>query len=165
MNEESKNLLKVYYESFKEDFFEKYPFINEKNKQIFKENIQILNKTLNDNYHPFKNKINNDLNKIYQFLLNDYNEILNKIFSEINEYDYYSFNETTLNQTFMSFYNSLNNIFNNYLNNVINKVNKDYNFYNAFSYSIKNLYYTQFKIYGENIKEYSKSFNKMIIII
>ena len=91
--------------------------------------------------------------------MNDYNEILNKIFSEINEYDYYSFNETKLNQTFMSFYNSLNNIFNNYLNNVINKVNKDYNFYNAFSYSIKNLYYTQFKIYGENIKEYSKSFN------
>ena len=159
LNEESKNLLKDYYEIFKEDFFERYPFINEKNKQIFKENIQILNKTLNDNYHPFKNKINNDLNKIYQFLLNDYNEILNKIFSEINEYDYYSFNETKLNQTFMSFYNSLNNIFNNYLNNVINKVNKDYNFYNAFSYSIKNLYYTQFKIYGENIKEYSKSFN------
>ncbi len=86
------------------------------------------------------------------------NQILNKEYNEINECFYYNINEIKLNQTFMTYYNSLDNIFKNYLN-VINEDLNDYHFYNAFSYSIKNLYYSQFKKYGKSVEEYSKNFN------
>ncbi len=112
---------------------------NNKNKNIFKENIQIFKKVLNNNYQNFNNKINNDLNKIHSIILN--NQI-----KKFDEYFYYNIEEIKLNQTFMSYYNSLDNIFKNYLN-VINEDLNDYHFYNAFSYSIKNLYYSQFQKY------------------
>ncbi len=58
----------------------------------------------------------------------------------------------------MSYYNSLDNIFKNYMTIINNDLN-DYHFYNAFSYSIKNLYYSQFQKYEEYIEEYSKNYN------
>ena len=74
---------------------------------------------------------------MHSFLLN--NQILNKEYDEINEYFYSTIDEVKLNQTFMSYYNSLDSIFNNYMT-IINEDLNDYHFYNAFSYSIKNLY-------------------------
>ena len=155
-NKESKEILINFYENFKEDFLKLNTLNNDKNKNIFKENIQILNKILNNNYQNFTNKINNDLNTIHSFLLN--NQILNKEYDEINEYFYSTIDEVKLNQTFMSYYNSLDNIFKNYMT-IINEDLNDYHFYNAFSYSIKNLYYSQFKKYGKSVEEYSKNFN------
>ena len=155
-NKESKEILMNYYENFKEDLLEICSLNNDKNRNIFKEYIQILNKILNNNYQNFTNKINNDLNTIHSFLLN--NQILNKEYDEINEYFYSTIDEIKLNQTFMSYYNSLDNIFKNYMTIINNDLN-DYHFYNAFSYSIKNLYYSQFIKYGKSVEEYSKNFN------
>ncbi len=150
-NKESKEILKDYYENFNEDLLEICSLNNNKNKNIFKENIQIFKKVLNNNYQNFNNKINNDLNKIESIILN--NQI-----KKFDEYFYYNIEEIKLNQTFMSYYNSLDNIFKNYLN-IVNKGLSDYHFYNAFSNSIKNLYYSQFKKYEDYIEEYSKNYN------
>ena len=48
---------------------------------------------------------------------------------------------------------------------IINNDLNDYHFYNAFSYSIKNLYYSQFIKYGKSVEEYSKNFNYELLNI
>ena len=122
MNKESKDILKDYYEYLNEDFLVEYSIKNDLNLEIFKDNIDILNNLLKDNYEPFSKKVNDDLNDIYSFLdnqLDDYKKTLNEYFFELNktifnENDYYNIEKEKINDTLMHFYKIL------YLLNEIN---------------------------------------------
>ena len=115
-------------------------------------------------------KVNDDLYKI-ELLINNqldiFYDILEKYFSEINstifqKVDYYSINKTKLINYFKLFYKYLDNAFNSIINN-LNYLEYDYNFHNAFSFSIKNIFIERFNAYKEVLQEYSKEFNFQLL--
>jgi len=166
LNEESKEILKDYYDYFNEDFIMDFSIINDKNKNIYINYIQILNDILQNKYMPFSKMLNDDLYKIELFInnqLDSFNDILEKYFSKINstifqKFDYYNIDKKNLINYFELFYKYLDNAFNSILNN-INSLENDYNFHNAFSYSIKNIFNERFISYKEVIQEYAKEFD------
>ena len=70
LNKESKDILKDYYEYFNEDFIMEFQIINNKNKNIYINNIHILNEILQNKYEPYSIKLNDDLHKI-ELLINN----------------------------------------------------------------------------------------------
>ena len=104
LNEESKKVLKDYYEFFLEDFLLDFSIYNDKNRNIYISNIQILNDILQNKYMPFSKMINDELFKKELFMdeqLEIFNSLLEKYFSQINftifrKIDYYSIEKAKL---------------------------------------------------------------------
>ena len=164
LNNESKIILKEYYDILSEDVLKSnYSINNEYNRKLFIESIQILNRTLRNNYEPFNNKIKYDLDKMHSFIdnqLNYFNHSIINLYNEINkkyfkEYDYYSINISKINTTIASFLNSIKEILENYKN----QINLDYLIHNSLLNSLKKLYKFQIEKYRKNVELYSNNFN------
>jgi len=164
LNNESKIILKDYYDILNEDFLNSnYSINNEKNKKLFLESIQILNKTLRNNYDPFNNKIKTDIGKMYSFIdnqLNDFNQSIINIFNKINkkyikEYHYYSLNISKINISIASYINSINVILENYKK----QINNDYLIHNSYLNSMKKLFKLQIEKNRKNVETFSNNFN------
>jgi len=164
LNNESKIILKDYYDILSENFLKSdYSINNENNKKLFLENIQILNRTLRSNYEPFNEKIKTDIDKMFSFIdnkLNDFNHSIINLFIEINKryiekYYYYSVNISNINKTFISFLNSIDNILENYKK----QINNDYLIHNSYLNSMEKLFKIQIGKYRKKVEEFSNNFN------
>ena len=159
LNNETKIILKDYYDILSEDFLKSdYSINNDNNKKLFSESIQILNRTLNNNYEPFNNKIKYDIDKMNSLIdnqLNDYKISLINLFNEINEYYFYSVNISNINITIKSYIKSIDSILVNYKK----QINTDYLIHNSYLNSMEKLYRLQIEKYKEDIGEFSNNFN------
>jgi len=164
LNNESKIILKDSYDILSEDFLNSnYSINNEKNKKLFIESMQILNRTLRNNYEPFNNKFKVDLDKMSLVIdnqLNNFNHSIIKIFNEINkryikEYNYYSLNISNINISIASYINSINDILENYKK----QINNDYLIHNSYLNSMKKLFKLQIENYRKTVETFSNNFN------
>ena len=159
LNNETKLILKDYYDILSENFLKSdYSINNDNNKKLFLESIQILNRTLHNDYEPFNIKIKYDIGKLNSLIdnqLNNFNHLLISLFNEINEYYFYSVNISNINITIKSYFHSIDNMLENYKK----QINKYYLIHNSYLNSMKKLYKLQIEKYKEDVREFTNNFN------